>query len=420
MITESLQMFQRPYWSRKKLEEYQLNLLRRRLAEARKNVPIYKKSSLPMPESIQSLEDWTQLPILYKNDLTGANSKERINHNFQLDELVVSKSSGSTGQALDVYYDQKSYNLFILAGLRMYQMGFSYRPWHKQVYIYTSPYPIKSLMGFYPMHFIPTVNEIEDTIAQLKKIKPDFLVCYPSHLRSIADKMSSQDKRSLSLKAINVNSEMSTQSERDSLAEQFNCPVFDEYSSEELTRIASQCSHQKYHIFSDINYIEIVDENGQLLPEGEEGCIVGTNLHNKGAPLLRYFQGDRGSITHESCPCGRNFPILKTFSGRKNDSFRLASGEILSSGYLLDLTYSVFLDFPNQVSAFCLVQLTADNWQLELVPGQAWQLSSQEQIYKALCDKLNRPEINLLVKLVEQVSRTQSGKANPIVSRLGS
>lgn len=417
-VTQLFSLSKKPFFSRKNIEKYQLDKLKSILEISKTNVTHYKNKNLPNPSDIRSLKDWQKLPVLTKAELLEIPVEERINSRFKLDDLIVSKSSGSTGKALDVFYDLESYNFFILAGLRLYFMAFKYMPWHKQTYIYTSPYPLNSLFGMYPLEFISTLNPISDTIEKLKKNPPDLLVCYPSHLRSIAAQMKPEDLKCIRPKAINVNSEMSSQSERDYLAELFNCFVFDDYSSEELTRIASQCREYNYHIFEDINYIEVLDDDLKPVPEGTIGNIVGTNLHNIGMPLIRYMQGDRGSVRTKKCGCGRTFKILETLEGRKNDAFVLSTGETISSGFLLDLTYGVFLNYPSAVSAFCLIQEEADLWVIELVPGDKWRDDLIKVIPKELSSNLKRDFVKIESKIVKEVRKTKSGKANPIISAI--
>ena len=75
---------------------------------------------------------------------------------------------------------------------------------------------------------------------------------------------------------------------RDELKRQFKCPVLDEYSSEELTRIAAQCLAGNYHVFEDINYMEVLDDSG--MPVNGLGVLVGTNLHNHAMPISRMIR----------------------------------------------------------------------------------------------------------------------------------
>jgi len=411
-------LMQRPRWRRDRVEAYQLHYMRRRLDEARSSVPLYRRKDLPAGDQIRSLSDWAALPLLTKDELHNGPESDHLSEAFSRDELIQSKSSGSTGQALDVYYDRDSFYLFILAGLRLCWMAFPYRPWHRQTYIYTSAYPLDSLFGMYPMEFIPTLAPISEALARLRARPPDLLICYPSHLRSLVDRMTPEDFQKIRPRAVNVNSEMSSAAERKYLGEKLHAFVFDDYSSEELTRIASQCRNLNYHLFEDINYVEIVDDRGDPVPEGTIGHIVGTNLHNRAMPFLRYLQGDRAAIRSTSCPCGRTFRVLEKLEGRSNDAFALPGGEQLSSGFLLDLTYAVFLDFDGAVSSFCLLQEVPDTWVLEMVPGSRWNPDLEQRIPHELEQKLGRPGIRIIPKLVDQVTRTASGKANPIISRV--
>lgn len=406
----------RPFWSTEKIQAYQLKMIRERITEAKAKVSLYK--NLPDASEIKSLVDLTKIPILTKKDLLANDTSARLNPDYKFEDLIESKSSGSTGQALNVYYDRESFYLFVLAGLRLYNMAFKYMPWHHQTYIYTSEYPFDSLFGAYTNQFISTLAPITETIEALRKRPPHLLVCYPSHLRAIVDQMNEEDFKKIRPIAINVNSEMSSPAERKFLSEKLNSFVFDDYSSEELTRIASQCRELQYHIFDDINYIEVVDDDGKPLPEGVVGNLIGTNLHNRAMPLIRYMQGDRGAVRTKKCACGRNFRILEKLEGRRNDAFVLPDGKTVSSGFLLDLTYGVFLNYEDAVSAFCLLQEDPAVWQLQVVKGSKWNKDFETRLTDDLMRDLKQPQVRIELKIVDQVARTASGKSNPIISRI--
>ncbi len=71
-----------------------------------------------------------------------------------------------------------------------------------------------------------------------------------------------------------------------------------------------------YHLYPDLDYIEIVDpSSGELVAEGEDGELVYTCLEGQGTCLIRFRTGDmvRGGITYEPCPsCGRTVPRLSS------------------------------------------------------------------------------------------------------------
>ncbi len=411
-------MLSRQYQSPEKIALYQLNLLKKRLMDAKKNVPLYQEMHLPESDDIQTLSDWKKIPVLTKKMLVDNLEDHHLNKQYSHNYLIKSKTSGSSGKVLNIYYDRNSFFIFVLAYLRLHMMNIRYFPWYKQTYIYTSPYPFNSIFGLYPTSFISTLTPISSILQQLRENPPDVLVCYPSHLCAIVEEMTTEDFKLIRPKIININSEMTCRDQRKYLETKLNTFIFDEYSSEELTRIASQCREKNYHIFDDINYLEILDDNNNPLPPGRIGNIVGTNLHNRAMPLLRYSQGDMGSIRESNCACGKKFRILENLVGRKNDSFVLEDGKRISSGFLLDLTYEILLRFENAVSAFCLIQEQMNVWIFEIVKGSNWDNSLSEKIKIEFLKSLGQPEIKLELKLVNEVTHTSLGKRNPIISHI--
>jgi phenylacetate-CoA ligase len=208
---------------------------------------------------------------------------------------------------------------------------------------------------------------------------------------------------------------MSTQKERDELADFFGCPVLDEYSSEELTRIAAQCIHKKYHVFEDINYMETVTTDGQVTSEA--GLLVGTNLHNTAMPMIRYQQNDLGHIVSVSCDCGWRFRELRDLQGRKNDSFIMPSGKVLTSGFLLDATYDFLLDDRTAVRDFCLIQQDANLVVLEIAPGKGWDDSIDAKIKRQFGAFLEE-DVTFEIRCVDECTKTKTGKRNPIINMM--
>ncbi|MAJ29261.1 hypothetical protein CBD41_07555 [bacterium TMED181] len=406
-----------PYWSRDELLEWQWQKIRLMVTHAFENRSFYQKhyqSAGFEPGDLKSWDDFHQLPLVTKDDVIQNYPDGMLEKGHNLDELIVSRSSGSSGKVLDICFDSKGMVLFSLAGLRLYQMAFPYKPWHRQVYVYTSSYPFDSLFGMYPMHFVPTLTPIPEIIDRLIKINPHLLVCYPSHLKQIVADMTAEQISQLQLRGVSVNSEMSTQAERDHLSEVLGCPVLDEYSSEELTRIAAQCQHGAYHLFEDLNYME-----SQPLPDGQPGdaeVIIGTNLHNFAMPMIRYVQNDLGRYVDKKCPCGWKFRQLVQLQGRKNDSFLMPSGKEISSGFLLDATYEILLTWRTAVYDFCLVQESLEQIHLEVVKGAGWNEEIKSKIIGQFSNYFETG-VNFKISEVAECTKTRSGKRNPIIRR---
>lgn len=155
--------------------------------------------------------------------------------------------------------------------------------------------------------------------------------------------------------------------------ELFGCGVFDEYSTEELTRVAAQCQAGTYHLFEDVAHVEILPTDGDRpLAPGQRGEVAGTYLHNFAMPFIRYRQGDLAVVSEECCACGRTFRGLRELGGRKLDQFVLPSGRVLTSGFLLDASYSFLFDVGADIAAFTMVQEELDFVRILIVPGRRW------------------------------------------------
>ena len=79
---------------------------------------------------------------------------------------------------------------------------------------------------------------------------------------------------------------------RNTIENTFNTEIFDTYGGAEGLMIAGECSEHKYHILSSHVHVEILDEFGNTVPDGELGEVTVTSLDNFLMPLIRYKIGD--------------------------------------------------------------------------------------------------------------------------------
>jgi phenylacetate-coenzyme A ligase PaaK-like adenylate-forming protein len=103
--------------------------------------------------------------------------------------------------------------------------------------------------------------------------------------------------------------------------------------SHELTMLATyalteaktawlQCSESTgYHLYPDLEFFEVVDSEGNRMPDGEPGELVYTALDWRGTVVVRYRTGDKtAGIDYEPCPnCGRTVPRIRPDIQRVSD-----------------------------------------------------------------------------------------------------
>lgn len=109
------------------------------------------------------------------------------------------------------------------------------------------------------------------------------------------------------------------------------------------------------HIRSEEYEVDIVDEEGKVLPQGEIGRVV---LYPKAHPSLRFAVGDRGRLQTMPCPCGCRSPKLVDIDTVKQGNLEMSIlGEHLHY-------WSSILD--------CRIERTEFGLELELVvfPGE--------------------------------------------------
>src|SRR5690606_22120872 len=100
------------------------------------------------------------------------------------------------------------------------------------------------------------------------------------------------------------------------ISEHFGCRVVDEYGCTESGIIAFECPEGNRHIAGHNLYVEIIDPaTGKVVPTGEHGEVVITELHARAMPIIRYRVGDLARISTEKCRCGRATPVIADIVG---------------------------------------------------------------------------------------------------------
>ncbi len=97
--------------------------------------------------------------------------------------------------------------------------------------------------------------------------------------------------------------------------------------------VAVECGEQcGAHVFEDAVIVEVVDEDGERVSDGEKGEIVYTDLTNRAMPLLRFRSRDVGIFTTEECSCGRTSGrFLSGIIGRLDDMIKIRGVQVFPS-----------------------------------------------------------------------------------------
>jgi phenylacetate-CoA ligase len=99
--------------------------------------------------------------------------------------------------------------------------------------------------------------------------------------------------------------------------------LYNTYASTEMQTAFTECGagaggHQQ----PDLIIIEILNEQGEVLPAGEYGEVTITTLGVEGMPLLRYRTGDICTYYDSPCSCGRHSRRLSPVLGRRQQMIK--------------------------------------------------------------------------------------------------
>lgn len=203
------QIYNFPFLTPEEISAYQLNKIKKLIYLAYNHTKFYKELYTKhgiYPEDIKTWSDFEKLPTVTKEDIVANHSKCIVDTKKDDKNLIISRSSGSSGQIIDVLFESASWIDQALIMLRMYQLAFNYQPFDKQALIYTSEYPYHSILGLYKAHYIRTLTSPTDILQMLQHLQPAFIVSYPSIILEIIAKFR-KECEALKPKAISTNSD---------------------------------------------------------------------------------------------------------------------------------------------------------------------------------------------------------------------
>ena len=361
---------------------------------------------------------WNSIPIMTKRDFQQPLA-ERISNDFNLKNIYVNKTSGSSGDPFIFGKDKFCHALtwaVIENRFGWYGLDFNIS---KQARFYGIPLDkkgkYKELLKDALSHrtrfsvFDLSDAEFEKHLEKFQITKFDYINGYTSSIVQFA-KFLKQKQLVLTnicptLKACIVTSEMLFEDDKILMETQFGVQVINEYGASELDLIAFQNPKDEWQINSETLYVEILDDQDKILPLGKEGRIVITSLYNKAHPFIRYDIGDIGILSINST---NKKPILEKLIGRTNDIALLPSGKKAAGLTFYYITKSIIEDDGN-VKEFVIEQLKLDTFKILYVSSN--QLSEDKiKRIKTEMETYLEKGLNMVFERQDQIQRSKSGK----------
>lgn len=170
------------------------------------------------------------------------------------------------------------------------------------------------------------MHNIKRQILLLKQLKPTGIMTVPSFLLQLGKAIREEKIRPSALsvkKALLVgesirDQDFSLSGIGELLYKTWPLDLYSTFGNSETAISYCECRYKRgAHEHPDLIITEIIDENGNVMPDGKPGELVLTTLQTQGMPLLRYCTGDITFKITERCACGRESARIGPILGRK-------------------------------------------------------------------------------------------------------
>jgi phenylacetate-CoA ligase len=362
---------------------------------------------------------WEQLPIIKKADMQMP-LEERLSDGYIVDNVFKNNTSGSSGTPFFFAKDKFCHALTWACNKNRFgwlDIDFNIS-WQARFYgipLSRLKYYKEKLKDVLSRRVrFPVFNLSDEVCAvylkQFEKTSFEYLNGYTSSLVLFAKYCISVNivlkQICPSLKACFTTSEMCSNTDRQIMEKGFGVKVVNEYGCAELDLLAFEDADGDWRMNEENLFIEIVDDAGQPVPDGEEGRIIVTSLYNKAMPMIRYELGDIGTIT----PNRRKgiHRILKALTGRTNDIAILPSGRKAPGLTFYYVTKSL-LEQGGSMKEFIIKQIEPSTFALEYVALSEISEVERKKIAEMM-DTYLEPGLKLSFIRKETIERTKAGK----------
>lgn len=409
------------HWSQAELVSYQEEKLRELIRYCYDHVAYYQKlfSRLKLkPDDIRTLADLPKLPILEKEQVRRAGTS-LISDLYDVDALHSHPTSGSTGTPLKIYWDPE------MEHMEFASMWARRRPGMKRgdpCSTFTGLEIIKPLRRKPPfwrnnwaanqrMYSIFHISEanLEHYVKALCSRYSKFYAGYTSPVYMICDYMSRHGIRmERPPEAVFSASEELQPAYVEKIQEVLGCKVWNHYGLGELAACITEyaCGHLHYDMdYSIIEFRPVGQEDGLIKAE-----IIGTNMHHKAWPLLRYHTGDMVLLDPNDDCDQTPGTVVRQVYGRTGHYYVLPDGSHVCN-------ISVIAKKCHNVRLMQVVQERLGEITIRIVRDDGYTSESQREVEAQFRRKIG-DEIDVGFEYVDDVERAPSGKYMSIINKI--
>ena len=305
-----------PRLTRENLETLQLRRLNETLARLKAREGFYRD----FPEKLEALADLRKLPFTTAADLSAQPGKFLLTSQSEVSRIISGATSGTTGTAKRVFYteaDTEHTVGFFAAGISE-----MLSPGEKCLiaFPFSGPFGLGDLiaraverLGAVPIKagFGQTWGGLLDLVG---KTQPETYIGFPVPLLSL----SRMYGKMFPVKRALVSGDACPEGVMEELENALGGRLYPHYGSREcgLGGAVTCPAFDGMHLRENHIIPEIIDEQGNVLPDGKYGELVITTIGAEAMPLIRYRTGDFTRLL-PPCPCGGVTRRIDTVSRRE-------------------------------------------------------------------------------------------------------
>lgn len=410
------------YWRKvsvmdeKSLENLQKGKLSKLLSHALENVPYYKdfEVSVDPNNPCASLKNF---PIQSKLEI---NRNGRMMVSKKAKKLKVVTTGGSTG-IMGIFYSDKKADSVCNAIQTVWWEWAGYRMGDRliQTGVMVKRGVVKGLKDFFMrVTYVSAFNLTNDQIVKiLKKAPKGGEIClggYASSLKAFAD-VAINNKLNVKFKTAITWGDKVFQSYKTKINKAFGCVVYESYGCSEGLMIGAKKDLPYFYIMTPHVVVEILDDEGNEVADGEIGYVVVTSLTNYSMPIIRYRLGDLAvKLPRQEYPAQREmmFPLLHKVIGRNTDIIQTKSGNVV----VVQVIETLFEEVE-EIVKFKVIQHHIDKLEIQYVLDGRLKEGVVSHIDTQLRSYLD-DEFDITWHQVSDIATSPSGKPQFIESRI--
>jgi len=381
---------------------------------ANKFVPFYNHHS---NHSIESLDEFCKYQNFIDKDIVMANWHDFILPKTTQRKTIIASTGGTSGKQMQIVLPKNRYYYELST---MYKM-WSNIGWNGEIRGVIRNKKLKNDQNFIidPIKrevifdgFRTSKEYFYVVYNFLKENNIKYIHAYPSSAYQFSRFLYNENLDVSFIKGFFCGSEGLLNEQKILIQEGLGIKIYHWYGHSEKLVLGGYCEKSEFiHIEPTYGYFELIDQDGNAIEQiGKKGEIVGTGLHNRFMPLIRYRTGDFAEYVGNYCPhCKRELPLIKNIEGRwSNNKIFYKDGSYTSITAL-----NLHDDLYFFIEGMQYIQKEFGKLEILIVKGKGFNSEIEKRFYNHFESAL-RENCSFNIKFVNQLEKEKNGKFLPL------